>query len=46
MELYHALNRGVDKRTIFLDDADRRRFVDGLEIFNDVKPVENSVHFF
>ena len=46
MELYHALNRGVDKRTIFLDDADRRRFVDGLEIFNDVKPVENSVYFF
>lgn len=25
--LYHVINRGVEKRLIFLDDADRRRFL-------------------
>ena len=46
MELYHCLNRGVDKRTIFLDDADRKRFVHGLEIFNDVKSSGKQCIFF
>lgn len=46
MELFHILNRGVDKRTIFLDDQDRRRFARGLEIFNDAKPAENTVYFY
>ena len=46
MELYHALNRGVDKRTIFLDNQDRLRFAHGLETFNDTRPVENLVYFF
>jgi putative transposase len=41
MDLYHLLNRGVDKRTIFLDDQDRKRFVLGLEIFNDIQSVDN-----
>lgn len=40
MELIHALNRGVDRRDIFLDDYDRLRFVHGLHIFNDRNPVE------
>ena len=34
MELYHALNRGVDKREIFLDDQDRARFVHDMFEFN------------
>ncbi|MDO8561789.1 MAG: hypothetical protein Q7S05_03100 [bacterium] len=46
MELYHLLNRGVDKRVIFLDDQDRRRFAHGLEIFNDTKPAENTIYFY
>lgn len=46
MPLFHVLNRGVDKRRIFLDDADRFRFVHGLALFNDTKPAENSVYFF
>ncbi len=46
MELYHTLNRGVDKRIIFLDDADRKRFVYGLTIFNDTRPAENSEYFY
>lgn len=41
MELYHALNRGVDKRIIFLDDLDRARFVSGLELFNDTRSIDN-----
>ncbi len=41
MELYHALNRGVEKRVIFLDDQDRARFVSGLELFNDTLSIDN-----
>src|SRR3989344_4505351 len=35
MELFHTLNRGVDKRSIFLDDRDRFRFIHDLYEFND-----------
>jgi len=38
MELYHILNRGVDGRTIFVDDQDRARFVHDLYEFNDTVP--------
>ena len=38
MEIYHALNRGVDGRDIFKDDQDRIRFVHDLFEFNDQKP--------
>lgn len=38
MEIYHTLNRGVDKRTIFLDDQDRFRFIHDLFEFNDREP--------
>lgn len=40
-ELFHALNRGVDGRKIFMDDRDRARFVHDMWEFNDVKFVEN-----
>ncbi len=39
MEFYHLLNRGVDKRKIFMDDKDRFRFIHDLFEFNDVAPV-------
>jgi len=42
MNLYHVLNRGVDKRKIFLDNGDRVRFVHGLYAFNDVLPANNT----
>lgn len=42
MELYHALNRGVEKRQIFLDTQDRARFVHDLYEFNDSAPADNS----
>ncbi len=38
MELYHVISRGVDGRAIFLDDADRSRFVHDLYEFNDTAP--------
>lgn len=41
MELYHLLNRGVDKRTIFLDTQDYARFVQGMFEFNSSHPVPN-----
>lgn len=44
MELVHVLSRGVDKRTIFLDDQDRFRFVHDLFEFNDEDSV-NTTHY-
>lgn len=35
MDFFHTLNRGVDKRNIFLDDKDRFRFIHDLYEFND-----------
>lgn len=40
--IYHVYNRGVEKRDIFNNDSDRLRFVKGLAIFNDKRPVTNS----
>ncbi len=44
MELYHVLNRGVEKRTIFLDGADRARFVHDMWEFNDTENANNVWH--
>lgn len=44
MELYHILNRGVEKRNIFLDDRDRFRFVHGLGLFNTSTPANNTTY--
>jgi len=41
MELWHALNRGVDGRDLFMDDKDRVRFVHDLYEFNDAEPIWN-----
>jgi putative transposase len=38
MELFHALNRGVDQRVIFKDTQDYARFVHNLYEFNDHAP--------
>ncbi len=35
MEFYHVLNRGVDKRDVVMNDADRLRFVHNLFALND-----------
>ena len=46
MELYHALNRGVEKRQIFLDNQDRARFVHDLYEFNSAPPARNTRRLF
>jgi putative transposase len=46
VEIYHMLNRGVDKRNIFLDDEDRVRFVHDMFEFNDVQPAGNTHYSF
>ncbi len=44
MILYHLLNRGVDKRQIFMDQRDYFRFIHNLFEFNDVAPAEHNFH--
>lgn len=46
MELWHALNRGVDGRDLFLDSQDYARFVHNLYEFNDATPADNLVRLF
>jgi len=41
-EFYHVYNRGTDKRAIFLDDNDRKRFYYLLFLCNGNKPFEIS----
>ena len=45
-EFYHVYNRGVDKRSIFLDKWDFDRFLKSMEEFNAIDPIgsiyENS----
>ena len=38
-EYYHLYSRGVDKRIIFIDDNDRKRFIRLLFLCNGSKPV-------
>lgn len=44
-ELYHVLNRGVDKREIFLEDGDYFRFIHDLFEFNDEDNTLNLNYF-
>lgn len=40
MNLYHALNRGVEGRNLFLDSSDYIRFIHDLYEFNDATPAQ------
>lgn len=40
-KIYHIYNRGVDKRNIFIEDADKWRCLQGLCLFNDEKNSSN-----
>ncbi len=46
MELWHALNRGVEGRNLFLDTQDYARFVHNLYEFNDSAPANNLWRLF
>lgn len=37
-EFYHIIERGNDRRKIFLDNEDRLRFINSLLVFNDTEP--------
>src|SRR3989344_3011502 len=45
-DFYHVYNRGVEKRDIFTDDAERARFVLGLYEFNDAAHVWNLGRYY
>jgi len=36
-EIYHIYNRGVEKRNIFTDKTDLKRFIDSVNLFNSVE---------
>ncbi len=38
-EYYHVFNRGVDKRSVFLDSEDFHRFLQCVEEFNTIEPI-------
>lgn len=46
MDFYHVLNRGVDKRIVFLDKKDRLRFMQGLYLYNNKKLVDRNTRRF
>lgn len=46
MELYHVLNRGVEKRQIFMDNRDRARFVHDMYEFNSPAAAGNAYRQF
>lgn len=45
-EIFHTLNRGVDKRKIFMDEQDHFRFIHDLFEFNDQQPLNNATYRF
>ncbi len=46
MEIVHVLNRGVDKRKIFLDKQDHFRFIHDLFVFNNESSVNDTFYTF
>lgn len=46
MEIYHTLNRGVDKRKIFIDNKDYFRFIHDLFEFNNQDWVNSTFYIF
>ena len=46
MELFHVLNRGVDKRIVVEDDKDRLRFLQGLYLYNDKNLLDRNIRRF
>lgn len=44
--IYHVYNRGVEKRIIYKDSRDYMRFIKGLVVFNDIKPVDDFNYIF
>lgn len=45
-EIYHIFNRGVEKRDIFKNSADVRRFFESMVVFNTTKPIGSLRDFY
>ena len=45
-KIYHIYNRGVEKRKVFMDNRDYRRFIHDLFEFNDEDAVFNISYYF
>ena len=43
MDYYHVINRGVEKRDVFLANGDFIRFIHDMYVFNDVRSAPNYV---
>lgn len=43
-KIYHVFSRGVEKRDIFTNDADRWRFLQGMYLFNDENATTNLLY--
>lgn len=43
MEIYHLINRGVEKRDVFKEDGDYLRFVHDMYVFNDAQSAPNYI---
>ena len=43
MDYYHVINRGVEKRDVFLASGDFIRFIHDMYVFNDVRSAPNYV---
>jgi hypothetical protein len=43
-QYYHIYNRGVDKRDIFMSEADLARFALSVKEFNVVQPKQDQPH--
>jgi len=41
MEFVHVVNRGVEKRNVFLEEGDYIRFIHDMYVFNDVRSAPN-----
>src|SRR3989344_4263827 len=43
MDFYHVINRGVEKRDVFLEEGDFIRFIHDMYVFNDVRSAPNYI---
>src|SRR3989338_1327319 len=43
MDFYHVINRGVEKRTTFVEDGDYVRFIHDMYLFNDTRNAPNFI---
>lgn len=43
MDFLHVINRGVEKRKVFMEDGDYIRFIHDMYVFNDVRSAPNYI---